>query len=125
MPLPKTPTQTYLFRMRPRACLEARRWVGTRTLRQAWRDCHRADWMAWLVFFTCTYRDEKRLAPRLLQLEKQILKLTKTGGAADPLEYSKLQTIHHLCSEIKSEIQNRQVAALIRRAIPTSMIPDK
>jgi hypothetical protein len=31
------------------ACPEAIEWVGTRTLRQAWNECERGDWMAWLT----------------------------------------------------------------------------
>ena len=31
------------------ACPEAVRWVGNRTLEQAWRECERSDWMLWLL----------------------------------------------------------------------------
>jgi hypothetical protein len=31
------------------ACDEAVAWVGSRTLRQAWTECERGDWMAWLT----------------------------------------------------------------------------
>lgn len=31
------------------ACSEAVEWVGDRTLAQAWAECHRVDWMLWLV----------------------------------------------------------------------------
>jgi len=30
------------------ACAEALRWVGDRTLQQAWDECERPDWMLWL-----------------------------------------------------------------------------
>lgn len=30
------------------ACAEAFEWVGDKTLREAWRTCHRGDWMFWL-----------------------------------------------------------------------------
>jgi len=30
------------------ACAEALRWVGDRTLQQAWDECDRPDWMMWL-----------------------------------------------------------------------------
>jgi len=30
------------------ACREAIDWVGERDLETAWRECNRADWMAWL-----------------------------------------------------------------------------
>ena len=30
------------------ACDEAVKWVGDRTLKQAWDDCERGDWMLWL-----------------------------------------------------------------------------
>ena len=32
------------------ACPEAIVWVGDRTLQQAWAECERGDWMAWLTF---------------------------------------------------------------------------
>jgi len=31
------------------ACPEALRWIGNRTIERAWRECHRADWMLWLL----------------------------------------------------------------------------
>lgn len=31
------------------ACPEAIEWVGTRTLKKAWAECQRGDWMLWLV----------------------------------------------------------------------------
>ena len=31
------------------ACKEALEWVGERTPEQAWNDCHRLDWMFWLI----------------------------------------------------------------------------
>jgi hypothetical protein len=31
------------------ACPEALAWVGARTLRQAYHECDRADWLAWLI----------------------------------------------------------------------------
>jgi hypothetical protein len=31
------------------ACREIINWVEDRTLEQAWRDCHRGDWMLWLL----------------------------------------------------------------------------
>ena len=31
------------------ACPEAVAWVGDRTLQQAWTECERGDWMAWLT----------------------------------------------------------------------------
>ena len=32
------------------ACPEAVAWVGDRTLQQAWTECERGDWMAWLTY---------------------------------------------------------------------------
>ncbi len=32
------------------ACAEARKWVGDKTLAQAWAVCHRGDWMRWLSY---------------------------------------------------------------------------
>jgi hypothetical protein len=32
-----------------KACREAINWVENRTFEQAWRDCHRGDWMLWLL----------------------------------------------------------------------------
>jgi len=32
-----------------KACPEAVAWVGERTLEQAWTECNRSDWMAWLT----------------------------------------------------------------------------
>jgi len=32
-----------------RACCEARRWVGSRSIEQAWAECERGDWMVWLL----------------------------------------------------------------------------
>ena len=31
------------------ACAPALRWIGDRTIEQAWRDCERSDWMCWLL----------------------------------------------------------------------------
>ena len=31
------------------ACPAALRWLGDRTIERAWRECHRADWMLWLL----------------------------------------------------------------------------
>lgn len=33
-----------------KACHEAVAWVGNRTLAQAWNECERDDWMAWLLY---------------------------------------------------------------------------
>ena len=30
------------------ACAEAREWVGSRTLAEAWAECERPDWLLWL-----------------------------------------------------------------------------
>ena len=38
--------QTILERLG--ACKDAREWVGTRTLAEAWAECERLDWMLWL-----------------------------------------------------------------------------
>jgi len=32
-----------------KACASALRWIGDRTIEQAWRDCQRSDWMFWLL----------------------------------------------------------------------------
>ena len=31
------------------ACWEAVKWVGSKSLKTAWRDCPRGDWMLWLA----------------------------------------------------------------------------
>jgi hypothetical protein len=31
------------------ACAPALRWIGDRTIEQAWRECERSDWMCWLL----------------------------------------------------------------------------
>lgn len=31
------------------ACKEAFRWVGQKTIEEAWQTCHRADWMLWMA----------------------------------------------------------------------------
>lgn len=31
------------------ACEEAIRWCGSRTLKQAWKECQRGDWMVWYL----------------------------------------------------------------------------
>ncbi len=41
-------TLTFANRLcRIHACTEAVRWVGDKTLREAWEQCERADWMLW------------------------------------------------------------------------------
>ena len=32
-----------------KACAPALRWIGDRTIEQAWRECGRSDWMCWLL----------------------------------------------------------------------------
>jgi len=44
---PTTGFQTLLESIK--ACPEARRWVGERSLAAAWEDCERPDYMLWLV----------------------------------------------------------------------------
>lgn len=46
MSYPNTKFQRLLARLN--ACGPARRWVGRRTLRQAWNQCSRPDWLLWL-----------------------------------------------------------------------------
>jgi len=31
------------------ACHDALVWIGSRTIRQAWEQCQRSDWMEWLI----------------------------------------------------------------------------
>lgn len=38
-----------LLPMNLRACSDARKWVGRKSLRVAWATCDRPDWMMWLV----------------------------------------------------------------------------
>lgn len=44
---PDTPFQHWLERHE--ACEDGRQWCGSRTLKQAWAECPRGDWMLWLV----------------------------------------------------------------------------
>ena len=32
-----------------KACAPALRWIGTRTIEQAWRECGRSEWLCWLL----------------------------------------------------------------------------
>jgi len=43
------------------ACGPAIKWVGNKTLYQAWRQCKRADWMLWLVAKMCQHPKRKKL----------------------------------------------------------------
>jgi len=44
-----------------KACQEAIDWVGERTIQQAWKDCHRGDWMLWLLEKVEGWVDEKEI----------------------------------------------------------------
>ena len=43
----KTPMQELLIKLK--ACLEAREWVGDKTIEQIVEQCHRGDWLLWLA----------------------------------------------------------------------------
>ena len=58
------------------ACGPARRWVGDKSLQEAWATCHRGDWMRWLSVAACgntswTPKDHEKmlLAWRQVQVE--------------------------------------------------------
>jgi hypothetical protein len=50
MDFPDTPFQ-YFLEVNG-ACRDARAWVGSRTPEQAWEECDRGNWMAWLLMET-------------------------------------------------------------------------
>ena len=43
----KTPMQELLIKLK--ACVEAREWVGDKTIEQIVEQCHRGDWLLWLA----------------------------------------------------------------------------
>ena len=43
------------------ACPEGLAWLGDRTAEEAWRVCHRSDWMRWILRFLCAGVPEDRL----------------------------------------------------------------
>lgn len=38
------------FALQHNACQEGLEWLGERDLQAMWAECHRSDWMAWLLF---------------------------------------------------------------------------
>lgn len=58
------------------ACGSARRWVGDKTLQEAWATCHRGDWMRWLSVAACgntswTTRDHEKMVSAWDRIERE------------------------------------------------------
>jgi hypothetical protein len=62
---------------RIQACEPAIKWVGKKTLEEAWATCERADWMVWLLFRIHDggpwSDNRKRLMPMLCEIVREAL----------------------------------------------------
>jgi len=82
------------------ACPEAIDWVGDKTLKQAWDQCERGDWMMWLA---------KRCAARLVEHLMTNERSLKALDVAD--EFSKGKATEHNLKEAAAAAYHAAYAA--------------
>src|ERR1700679_1141953 len=82
MPTPLTPFQLHLKSIS--ACPDARQWAGSRTAKQAWDECERADWLLWWAA-----RDgasKQQIVAVACEIARTVLHLSKTPKALMAIE---------------------------------------
>jgi hypothetical protein len=79
------------------ACANARKWVGDKTLEEAWEECSRADWMVWLLFRVHGgepwSEQRKKLIHVLCEIIREVLPIFERWHPDDTLPHETLAAL--------------------------------